>query len=125
MQGNCAGAANVAEVLDLPTDSAPLRTMSPRHCVIMFAQDSIDLQDPPNVWIDGVYFCKQYSRSLTGLESPVLQVGQYTNLWMTDVIIQGSGRGIAECEVCGLHIYGSVYAEGVIIATHKRLYWTP
>ena len=113
MQGNCAGAANASEVLDLPTDSVPLRAVSTRHCSVIFEEGSLKFYASPQVWIDGVYFRKDHSKPVGRFEQPVLEVGGGSSLWMTDVVIQGSGRGNFECEACALRIYGSVFAAGV------------
>ena len=107
------GAATAAEVLDLPTDSVPLRTVSARHCIVMFEEGFLDFHASPQVWIDGVYFRKHHGKTVASFQHPVLEVGKGTSLWMTDVVIQGSGRGTFECQSCAIRIYGSLYTAGV------------
>lgn len=73
MQGNCTEAPNPSEILDLSTGSVPLRTVSPRPCLVVFEVANSMSFAGNAVWIDGVYFRQQPVSGSKSLAPAVLE----------------------------------------------------
>lgn len=118
VQGNCGPTTNISDVWSSDS-SVSLRPLLPGQCLILADQNVIALKDN-KIWIDGLYIRLTVPRNSTGYDRFVDVSGSDSQVWMTNVTLQGSGNVLPEqdCNACGLAVSssGSVYAEGT---------WTP
>lgn len=117
MQGNCEGLAPPSPYLD--PSHVPLRPLLPRQCLLL-ADDDLLIVYSSQVWLDGLYVRLTTPRDTeTGLFGSFISLGtNESQVWMTDVTLQGNGNGMRVCDECALSVWleGSAYAQGAATA---------
>lgn len=130
MQGNCVG---VDKPLYIPPSShAPLLPILPYQCLILVDGD-LGRVWGVELWLDGLYFRLTTPREIAGEKDGfnfnnylINLQGDTTELWMTNVTLQGNGDGVQDCDDCALSLHKgvAVYAEGAATAASDgHFYW--
>lgn len=111
VQGNCAGAA---PSFKLPPSHAPLRPLLTGQCLLL--ADEQVLSAGSRLWLDGLYFRLTSPRHRL-FSQLIVTHGAGTEVWMTNVTLQGNGDGQQDCYICGVGVASNaaVYAEGVLL----------
>lgn len=108
-KGNCAPATKTPSLLEHAEGTAPFRSLAHSHCMVTSDQSPFIVVG--KLWIEGLYFCKQKS-SCTDSEF-TLGAKDGAELWLTNVVVQGTRSGNHECARCGLDApAGAVHTDG-------------
>lgn len=109
----------------LPAGAAPLKTLNPRQCVVIFERNVMHVEGS-SLWLDNVHFrfrgaaAADTAAAGAGAADTALAFDEVINaslsarVWMTNVTMQGDGTGNLTCSQCGMEVAQSaaVYAEG-------------
>jgi hypothetical protein len=95
--------------VDLATDAVPLRSLKQRQCALL-ANSFLFWTERQRLWLDRLYLrVTPYHTTTSRFQMRFIE----SDIWMTNVTVQGSGDSTSACADCGVSaMNSSTYVEG-------------
>ena len=107
MQGNCVQTSGTDNSFQQTDGTVPLRDLAPGQCLVLANESPFTVTG--KLWLEGLYFRRHSPSSLNF----AIGSGFGAELWLTNVVIQGSGSVEDTCHTCGIDAAsGPVSAKG-------------
>ena len=100
MQGNCAQNSGADTSFQPTAGTVPLRGLAPRQCLVLSNQSPFTVTG--KLWLEGLYFRRQSPSS----SDFAIASSPGAELWLTNVVIQGTGAVEDMCRTCGIAASG-------------------